>query len=225
MRSRFVLIVLIFLSINGFAQSLENVLNPGPKLYSGVVFGYNGGFGGQLNLTITNFQKDFPLSARFGIGYTAMEPGKSADARRIFINNATNGTPEERGWMWNLNFDLLIPLSFLTNSHIYLGPRYSMFTANFKYVGGNEDFDVTSNQFGLGGGLETQFPLVPNLYMVFSAGAEYFFEGTLKGHDTAYSPDGDDVNPREDYSYSDADEAVNQPQILGRFMLGINYGF
>jgi hypothetical protein len=100
-----------------------------------------------------------------------------------------------------------------------------MFTANFKYVGGNEDFDVTSSQFGLGGGLETHFPLVPNLYMVFGAGAEYFFEGTLKGHDTSYSPDGDDVNPREDFSYSDADEAVNQPKIIGRFMLGINYGF
>jgi hypothetical protein len=225
MRSRIALIVLIFFSINGFAQSLENVLHPGPKLYGGVVFGYNGGFGGQINLTITSFQKGFPLSARFGMGYTTMEPGKSADARRIFINNATNGTPEERGWMWNLNFDLLIPLSFISNSYIYLGPRYSMFTANFKYVGGNEDFDVTSNQFGLGGGLETQFPLVPNLYMVFGAGAEYFFEGTLKGHDTSYSPDGDDVNPREDYSYSDADEAVNQPKILGRFMLGINYGF
>jgi hypothetical protein len=176
MRSRIVLIVLIFFSITGYAQSVESVFNYGPKLYGGVLFGYNGGFGGQLNITITNFQKGFPLSARFGIGYTTMEPGKSADARRIFINNATNGTPEERGWMWNLSFDMLIPLNILSNSFIYLGPRYSMFTANFKYVGGNEDFDVTSSQFGLGGGLETHFPLVPNLYMVFGAGAEYIFE-------------------------------------------------
>ena len=225
MRSRIVLIILIFLSIQGYAQSLESVFNPGPRIYGGVVLGYNGGFGGQLNLSITNFQRGFPLSARFGIGYTAMEPGKSSDARRIFINNATNGTPEERGWRWNLSFDLLISLNILSNSLIYLGPRYSIFTANFKYVGGNEDFDVTSSQFGVGGGLETQFPLVPNLYMVFGAGAEYFLEGTLYGHDTSYSPDGDDVNPREDFSYSDADEAVNQPKILGRFMLGINYGF
>ena len=225
MRSRIVLIILIFFSIQGYAQSFESVFNVGPKFYGGVVLGYNGGFGGQFNFTITNFQQSFPLSARFGIGYTSMEPGKSSDARRIFINNATNGTPEERGWMWNLSFDMLVPINIFSKSFIYLGPRYSMFTANFKYVGGNEDFDVTSNQFGLGGGLETQFSLVPNLFMVFGAGAEYFFEGTLKGHDTSYSPDGDNVNPREDYSYSDADDAVNQPKILGRFMIGINYGF
>jgi hypothetical protein len=225
MRSRIVYIALILFSLNGFAQSVENVFNPGPKYYGGIVLGYNGHFGGQLNFTITNFQSGFPLSARFGLGYTSMEPGKSAAARQIFINDATNGTPEERGWMWNLSFDLLIPLSFISNSFIYLGPRYSMFTANFKYVGGNEDFDVTTNQFGLGAGLETQFPLMPNLFMVFGAGAEYFFESTLKGHDISYSPDGDDVNPRNDYSFSDADEAVNQPKILGRFMLGIYYGF
>ena len=61
--------------------------------------------------------------------------------------------------------------------------------------------------------------------MVLGGGADYFFQGTLKGHDTAYSPDGDDVNPREDYTYDDADNAVNQPKFLGRFMIGINYGF
>jgi hypothetical protein len=61
--------------------------------------------------------------------------------------------------------------------------------------------------------------------MVFGGGADYFFESTLKGHDTSYGPNGDDVNPREDYTYDDADDAVNQPKIMGRFMIGINYGF
>jgi len=227
MRSKIILTFIFFISIFGslYSQSYNNTFTTGPRLYAGFITGYNGGFGTQLNFTISNFQSGFPLSARFGFGYTTVEAGKSADARRVFINNATNGTPEEKGWMWDLRFDMLIPINILSNSFIYVGPRYSMFTANFKYVGGNEDFDVTSNQFGLGGGIETQFPLVPNLYMVFGGGVDYFFESTLKGHDTSYSPDGDDVNPREDYTYSDADESVNQPKLLGRFMIGLNYGF
>jgi hypothetical protein len=47
----------------------------------------------------------------------------------------------------------------LEESYIVFGPRYSSFTANFKYVIGNEDFDVTSKQFGIGLGAETQFKI------------------------------------------------------------------
>ena len=208
-----------------FSQINQTNYNLGPKFYGGLNFGYNGGFGGQLNFTIKSFQSGFPLSLRFGFGYTNVDPGKPTDVRRIFINNATNGTPEENGYIWDLRFDLMIPVNVLYKSNIYMGLRYSMFTGNFNFVDGNENFDLTSNQFGLGGGIETQFALVPNLYMVLGGGADYFFQGTLKGHDTAYSPDGDDVNPREDYTYDDADNAVNQPKFLGRFMIGINYGF
>lgn len=197
----------------------------GPKFYSGIVMGYNGGFGLQLNLAISNFQNSLPISARVALAYTSLNPGKADAVRRIFINNATNGTPEESGKIWEFRFDILFPFRALPNSYIYVGPRYSMFTGNFKYIGGNEDFDVTSNQFGLGSGIETRFPIISNLSMVLSGGMEYYFESRLKGHDTSYSPDGDDVNPRENYSYSDADDAVNQPKLLARFMFGINYAF
>lgn len=218
-------ILLITMSTRSFTQTLNMGNSLGPKFYGGMVFGYNGGFGGQLNFTMTSFQSGFPLSLRFGFGYTNVEPGIPGDARKIFINDATNGTPEERGYVWDLRFDVLYPVNLLDKSNLYVGARYAMFTGNFNYVGGNENFDITSNQFGLGAGLETQFLLVPNLYLVFSGGADYFFESTLSGHDTSYSPDGDDVNPRQDYTYNDADEAVNQPSIEGRFMIGVNNGF
>ena len=98
-----------------------------PKFYGGLNFGYNGGFGGQLNFTMTSFQSGFPLSIRFGFGYTNVDPGRPADARKIFINDATNGTPEENGYIWDLRFDLMLPVNVLYKSNIYLGPRYSMF--------------------------------------------------------------------------------------------------
>jgi len=199
-------------------------INLGSKFYGGLVFGYNGGFGGQLNFTMTSFKSGFPLSLRFGFGYIIFDPGKPADARKIFINDATNGTPEENGYIWDLRFDVMILVNGLYKSNIYLCPRFSMFTANFNFVDGNENFDIMSNQFGLGGEIETQFLLVLNLYLAVGGGADYFFQNSLKGHDTVYSPDGDNVNPRQDYTYDDADNAVNQPKLLGR-LIGINFGF
>jgi len=218
-------IFLITFSTVSISQTNQTITSLGPKFYGGMNLGYNGGFGGQLNFTMTSFQSGFPLSLRFGFGYTLVEPGNSADARKIFINDATNGTPEESGYVWDLRFDVLFPVNVLYKSNVYAGARYSMFTGNFNYVGGNENFDITSNQFGLGAGVETQFLLVPNLYLIFSGGADYYFQSKLSGHDTAYSPDGDNVNPRDDYTYEDADNAINQPSIVGRFMIGINFGF
>jgi len=227
MRSKLTFSLIAFLTFStiSFSQLYQSKYGIGPKIYGGLILGYNGGFGGQFDLTIGNFQGGVPLSARFGIGYTISEPGIADSARKIFINDATNGTPEESGYGWNLRFDILFPVNILYKSDIYFGARYSMFTANFKYVGGNEFFDITSDQFGLGAGIETQLPLVPNLYLIFSGGADYFFESTLSGHDTAYSPDGENVNPREGYSYENADNAINQPKLIGRFLIGINYGF
>lgn len=208
-----------------FSQNSPTNYSSGIKIYSGLLTGYNGGFGIQGNVTMSILQQALPVSVRLGIGYTSLNPGKPDAARRIFINNATNGTPEESGWIWDFRVDVLLPFRLISNSFVYFGPRYSMFTGNFKYVGGNEDFDVTADQFGLGGGIETHIPVVQNLSMVLSGGLGYYFESSLKGHDTEYGPDGENVNPREDYSYSEADDAINQPKIVGRFMFGINYSF
>ncbi len=59
--------------------------------------------------------------------------------------------PEEKAKAFDYRLDFLWSSSLLNLEEAYLvvGPRYSSYTANFKYVGGNEDFDVTSKQFGL----------------------------------------------------------------------------
>ena len=145
MRSKiFVSILFSFLYQEMFIPNhTTTVYTSGPRLYAGIVTGYNGGFGLQLSGTISNFAKGFPLSARFGVGYTSTDPGSPADARKIFINNATNGIPEESGWFWDLRMDLMLPVKIFSGSFLYAGPRYSMFTANFKFIGGNEFFDIT----------------------------------------------------------------------------------
>jgi len=56
-------------------------------------------------------------------------------------------------------------------------------------------------------------------------GFDYYFHSMLKGHDTEYFPDGENVNPREDFKYSDANSAIDQPEFLPSFMIGVNYNF
>lgn len=191
----------------------------------GVGAGYTAGFGYQLQVEAVRFTTNAPVSARFGLEYSLPDPGNSGAARKIFINNATNGIPEKFGRMWNFRFDILLPVSvgFLPNSRVYFGPRYADFLANFKYVGGNEDFDVTSEQWGLGAGIETRLPLSDKIGVQIVAGLDHYFTEQLNGHDTSYTPQNDNINPRENYKYKDADSAVNQPKLEVRFQFGLTY--
>jgi len=210
------------------AQPKEN----NSKFALGILFGYNRGFGTQVNATVFNPIPSLPIHLRAGIGFTSLEPGNSADARRIFINNATNGVPEEKAKAFDYRLDVLIPITLLGNAETYIsaGPRYSSFRANFKYVGGNEDFDVTTKQFGFGAGLEAHFRISPKLDAVILGGLDYYLDATLIGHDTQYSPDNDNVNARNDnendnaiFTYGDADDAIKQPQLMPRLLVGIQY--
>jgi hypothetical protein len=193
----------------------------------GIQMGYNGGPGFQMNGMVADMAQDFPFRLKMGLGYISSNPGSAPDARRVFINNATNGTPQKRAYRWDLRMDLSYPVRLFSLKRAYLfgGPRYTRFTANFNFIGGNEDFDVTCNQWAWGLGLENYFKMSSRLDLVTSAGFDYFMGKMLKGHDTSYSSDGTTVNGREDYTFSDADDAVNQPKFEFLLMLGINYYF
>jgi hypothetical protein len=185
--------------------------------------GYSGGPGGQAGVTLAHFVQGSPVRARLGIGYASMAPGNAEDAREIFINDNDNGTPEKSGHDWNYRFDFVLPLGKHPSSpwSVYAGPRYSRFTATFKYVGGNEDFDVRAHQWGLGGGLESAIPMNQKLSLRMSGGLDYFFASSLEGHDTAYSPDGEHVNSRKGFEYKDADKAINQPELAVHVLVGV----
>jgi len=200
------------------------------KLTVGLNTGYNNGFGVQTNFTVYNLIQDTPIHLRVGIGYTNLNPGIAADARRIFINNATNGTPEKKGFSVDYRLDFLIPVDFIQDSYLSIGPRFTNFKSNFNYIGGNENFDITSNLWGFGAGAGNFFKINDQLNLEISAGLDYYIASTLTGHDTSYSPDNENINPRDDnqndnieFTFDDADNAINQPKFMPRVMIGINY--
>ena len=187
----------------------------------GLTTGYNNGVGFQGNLLLKNFAEEFPFNIKLSFGLSFMDPGKSAEARKIFINDATNGTPEKNGKLLDFRADFLY--NFAGRTYFYAGPRYVMYTGNFNYIGGNEDFDVTSNQWGAGVGVDNYFRISQAIDLIFSFGYDYFFISTLYGHDTSYSPDGENVNGREDFTFQDADNAINQPKHNVKAMIGLSY--
>ncbi len=220
------LIVLVFLVAASNAQiPVNNTVKP--KVGMSVAFGSKDGFGSELACNVSNLASGFPFDLRFGIGYAYVQAGDPAAARRVFINDATNGVPEKNGRKWDYKLDLVYPMKgfLLGNTSLYGGPRYSRFTANFSYVGGNEDFDVRSNQWGLGGGLESAFAITPKFDLMVTTGVDYLPSAELKGHDTSYSPDGETGKERDDYTFTDADDAIDQPEVELRLLIGLKYNF
>ncbi len=218
---------LLLLSNSVRAQAPGSGGSSDPWVLVGLRAGYRDGAGIEAYGMLSDFAQGFPLAVRLGISRTAVQPGSAWDARRIFINNNTNGDPEKKGRSWDVKLDFLVSASLfaLPRTYVYGGVRHASFTGNFRFVGGNEDFDVTSSQWGLGAGLESYFAVSSRVDFVINGGLDHFFAGTLSGHDTSYSPDGEDINPREDYTYSDADAAIAQPKWEPVLMFGLAYRF
>ena len=229
-----VYLIVILLSIMIYVPELSGQKKSEDALrYSaGFKTGYNRGFGLQGNFTMYNFESGFPFRIRLALGYNFLNPGNAADARRIFINNSTNGTPEKKGHSMDYRLDLLVSRTIfgVESSFVSFGPRFSTFLGDFKYVGGNEDFEVRSHQWGFGAGLENHFGMMTGVEFVINYGLDFYFPSTLTGHDTSYSPDNDNVNPRNDnqdndtpFRYKDADKAINQPKFMPYIMLGLSF--
>jgi len=217
-RIKLILAAIILISSAGTAQEYTAGLLAG---------GTWQGPGLELQATASRFAQGFPFILRLAAGRYSLDPGDPAAARRIFINDNTNGVPSKDGHFWSLRLDFLYPVQWFSWKRLYFygGPRRSYFTGHFEYVGGNEDFEVTSGSWGVGAGLEKHYAISRNLDLLLTAGADYQAKSTLSGHDTAYSPNGESVNGRKTFTYNDADEAIRQPLIVPRLLIGAVYRF
>ncbi len=211
------LLMLAFSAAVSQAMDIFGSLSAGYK--SGLSFKGTGG--------LTGFAQGFPLSVEFGITYSSVDPGDPFRARRIFIADADNGTPEKSGSTWDFRMDFLYNLNVRGPKAIYLfaGPRLSVFDAHFHYVGANEEFDITSSPWGVGVGVKGLFAISTRVDLTLSGGFDNYFDTSMHGHDTTYSPDNQNVNPHENFTYKDAKAAVNTPRLQGLLMIGLTYTF
>lgn len=196
------------------------------KYHIDIQTGYANYFSIGAAATIADFTYDLPLAIKFGVSYNFRDAGDSWDARKIFINDNTDGDPEKSGHSFDFRLDFAYPVNWLPvrKTYVYAGPRLSFYTATFEFVGGNEFFDIQSTQFGLGTGLEAHLGINQNLSFVIAGAFDYYFDSEIGGHDTFYNPDGTDISGRLDYTYDDSDKAISQPQHEFRLLIGLNFG-
>lgn len=226
LRKIFLLFAVLLLITAEVTAQKTPPLAANPKFSFGALVGYTDNFGINLSGMISEFSYDIPLSIKFSAGYNVRDAGNPLDARKIFINDNTNGDPDESGHSIDFRLDFAYPINIFSirKSYLTIGPRYSMHTSTFEFVGGNEFFDITASQFGLGAGLETYFGISQNLSFVFSGGFDYYFDSKVGGHDSFYLPDGTDINGRLDYTYDDAAKSVNLPKYQFRLLAGLSFG-
>jgi len=194
----------------------------GSYFRTGIDIGFDEGPGFLLNF----ISKLIPVKntkTRIAFGISFPDPGNPALARKVFINDATNGIPEKRGRVIKVRLDLIkrLKLRIYPGSNIYFGFRYAVFKGFFKYSGGNEEFEVSSNNSGIGIGTEHFFKLSSKKFLKITTGLDYYLPSHIHGHDTTYYPNDQNINPRRDYGYSNANKAVNQPELEFRIVFGI----
>jgi hypothetical protein len=197
----------------------------GADLSATAFTGYQNGFDLRVVGLADHLMKTVPIGIDLGIGLTFVNAGNPTLARAVFINENTNGTPQMSATVWDFQMDFVwfFRVPEMEQFGVFLGPRLSMYSGDFHYVGGNEDFTVTSNNWGLGAGVRGAIPLSKHWALALSIGLDYYPVLTFYGHDTTYSSTGYTVNPKDGYDFSAAYAAINQPYVIPSLLIGLTW--
>ena len=174
-----------------------------------------------------------PLGAELELGYSWTRKGDATLACQVFINQNQNNNHQtiSSGGVLDLGLNATYPLLQTYKSAkfgLYGGPRMARWAVRHEYVNGNEDFDVVSWVWGLGGGVRGSIPLSQSFTAIAQLGVDYYFHSSIYGHDATYYPDNSNVNARNNgngytYTYDDALRATTVPHIRPRVMVGLQF--
>lgn len=211
------LVLLVFL----FPLSLYSL-----QLYQEVAVGYYDDLGLTLGLRVDGSDAGLPffIEGRVGAAYQ-VESGNAEDARQIFINDNSGGSIEEFGlsYMAALDFGWKIISKESIELELFASGLLNYYEAHFTFVGNNESFTVQTTAFGIGLGSNLKIALSDSRsFLILKGGIEYFPKARIDAHGTYfYTTDGEDDTPRNDYTYENADESINQPYFRPYVQIGI----
>jgi hypothetical protein len=219
----FALLVASILSTHAFALEKYDILMTG--YYDGP--SVSGTFG------LGNLFDQVPLGAEVELGYSWTHTGDPTLACQVFINQNQNNNTEtiNSGGVLDLGLNATYPLVQTYGKvkfSVFGGPRYAHYDVRHEYVNGNEDFDITSNVWGIGTGLRGTMPLGKNFSAILQLGVDYYPRSSIYGHDATYYPDNSNINARNNgagytYTYADAERATTVPHIRPRVMIGLKF--
>jgi hypothetical protein len=201
--------------------------------YDILMAGYYKGPSVSGTIGLANLFENVPIGAEIDLGYSWTPAGDGTLARRVFINDNTGGDEDEQssGGVLDFGMNAVYPLNQTygpVKFFAFGGPRYSHYDVRWDYVGGDEDFDIVANSWGLGGGLRGIMPLGKGFSAVMQLGVDYYFPTSIYGHDATYYPNDSNVNARTNnqgytYRYADAVSATTVPHLRPRVMVGIKF--
>jgi len=210
--------LLAFLGALGMAQKFSVEASAG-YIYSGL--------GGQLAVVAEDLAPGLPLAVRLGLGFAtsdALDDNYDLGGGTTWGDLKDTSNLTEWGQNITLSLDVLftLPAQGLPVSLApYLGLRYNLFEGG-AYNGGTQA-KVSSNAFGLGGGIRAAFAVIPNLDVVADLGADYYpqscITGSIFGGPTTTTCPGDP-------GYANLNAFVTQPDgFVFRVRLGAAYRF
>lgn len=190
--------------------------------------GFNNDLGIYMGVRFDQFSTTSPIYFEGRGGYIYQkDPGDATEARKIFINDNGGGQIEKFGESYNISLE--VGYTWMEGDNFSLDFSASglldFYSANFAYIGDNEVFAVKTSAYGLGAGVALKVPITKTEnFFVIKTGIEYYFKSSIEAHGTyIYTTDGKDDNPRNDYTYDDADSVINQPEMNIYVLLGVIY--
>jgi len=203
------------------------------KHYDILMAGYYNGPSVSGTIGFNEIFDKVPLGLELGLGYSWTPTGDPTLACQVFINQNQNNNHEtiNSGGVLDLGLNATYPLIQTYKAakfSVFAGPRYARYGVRHEYVNGNEDFDIVSWVWGLGGGVRGSLPLSEHFTAVMQLGLDYYFRSSIYGHDATYYPDNANINARNNgagytYTYDDALRATTVPHIRPRVMVGIQF--
>lgn len=196
------------------------------SLYEEVALGYYEDLGVTLGLRLEDFDSQLPFYIQSRIGTTyQFDPGNAEDARKIFINDNQGGNIQEYGQSFLLALDFGWKVYQKDSIRVEMSASGLMnhYNAHFSFIGNNESFTVSTTALGVGLGCGLRIGLAESrTSFILKGGVEYFPSSRIDAHGTYYyTPDNNDDKPRNDYSYDDAKESINQPIFRPYVQVGV----
>ena len=200
--------------------------------YENILAGYYAGPSVSGTMGFAHLFSNFPIAFEGEVGHSWTDPGDAVRVRHVFINDTTTGDDDAQkdGSIWDVGINAVYPLNESygpVKFFVFAGPRYAHYDGHFEYVNGNEDFDITANSWGLGGGLRGVLPLSQRFNAVMQLGLDYYFPTSIYGHDATYYPNNNNINARTEnnytFTYADAASATNVPRLRPRVMIGLQW--
>jgi hypothetical protein len=185
-----------------------------------ILGGFNGGTGAQLGFKYAQPRPDIPWGGRISVAYMRGAGGNTSQAVFIWTGKLPSSDPNVNDTIWNVRLDA----NYRFNSEdfsevsVFGGLRWESFDAKYTDAEDTELLTVESSPFGLGIGLEGNYPFGKTADLVLVVGLDYYFKTDMVGNN------GVTITP-DDPRYDEAAKSVDQPNWVPLVMAGLSFRF